>query len=307
MLSRGPALGRVTRGDGYGSRRRGSVTRRDRYRPRRRGSVTRRDRNGSRGAVLSRAGTGTDRVVAVLSRAGTHPAALGTWGGLKPIEPSGRVAAMTTTHVALLGTGIMGSGMARNIAAAGLPLIVWNRTREKAAGLGAEVGGQSAGGRRREGGHRDHGPAPTRRRRAGVREAAPAAGHDLDPAGHRGRRRLRTARRARRPSSDSCTSTRPCSAPRGPPRPASSPCWRSGPDEARRPCQPVLDAIGAKTLWLGAAGAGSRLKLVANAWVLTVVEGVAESLTLARALGLDPQQFLDVVKGGAAGRALRAG
>ena len=52
-------------------------------------------------------------------------------------------------------------------------------------------------------------------------------------------------------------------------------------------------------MWLGAAGNGSRLKLVANSWVLTVVEGIAESLTLARALGLDPQQFLDVVKGGA--------
>jgi 3-hydroxyisobutyrate dehydrogenase len=61
----------------------------------------------------------------------------------------------------------------------------------------------------------------------------------------------------------------------------------------------VLDAIGAKTLWLGAAGQGSRLKLVANSWVLTVVEGVAESLALAKALGLDPQSFLDVIKGGA--------
>jgi 3-hydroxyisobutyrate dehydrogenase len=38
---------------------------------------------------------------------------------------------------------------------------------------------------------------------------------------------------------------------------------------------------------------------VANAWVLTVVEGIAESLTLAKALGLEPQLFLDAVKGGA--------
>jgi 3-hydroxyisobutyrate dehydrogenase len=41
------------------------------------------------------------------------------------------------------------------------------------------------------------------------------------------------------------------------------------------------------------------LKLVANSWVLTVVEGVAETLTLAKALGLEPQSFLDVIKGGA--------
>ncbi len=41
--------------------------------------------------------------------------------------------------VALLGTGTMGVGMARNIAAAGIPLRVWNRTREKAEPL-AETG-----------------------------------------------------------------------------------------------------------------------------------------------------------------------
>jgi 3-hydroxyisobutyrate dehydrogenase len=36
-----------------------------------------------------------------------------------------------------------------------------------------------------------------------------------------------------------------------------------------------------------------------NSWVLTMVEGVAEALTLARSLGLDPQLFLDAVKGSA--------
>jgi 3-hydroxyisobutyrate dehydrogenase len=37
--------------------------------------------------------------------------------------------------IALLGTGIMGAGMARNIAGAGLPLVVWNRSRDKAEAL----------------------------------------------------------------------------------------------------------------------------------------------------------------------------
>jgi 3-hydroxyisobutyrate dehydrogenase len=52
-------------------------------------------------------------------------------------------------------------------------------------------------------------------------------------------------------------------------------------------------------LWVGEAGAGSRLKLVANAWVLSVLEGIAESLSLARALGLDPSLFLRAIEGGA--------
>ena len=41
--------------------------------------------------------------------------------------------------VALLGTGTMGAGMARNFAAARIPLTVWNRTRSKAEPL-AEAG-----------------------------------------------------------------------------------------------------------------------------------------------------------------------
>jgi ketol-acid reductoisomerase len=48
-----------------------------------------------------------------------------------------------TPTVALLGTGIMGAGMARNLLAAGLPTRVWNRSPEKAAPL-AEAGAEVA-------------------------------------------------------------------------------------------------------------------------------------------------------------------
>ena len=40
--------------------------------------------------------------------------------------------AASPSAVALLGTGIMGAGMERNIAQAGIPLRVWNRTRGRA-------------------------------------------------------------------------------------------------------------------------------------------------------------------------------
>src|SRR5215213_10682945 len=44
---------------------------------------------------------------------------------------------MTSTEtVAVLGTGMMGAPMARNLLAAGFPVRVWNRTAEKAAPLG---------------------------------------------------------------------------------------------------------------------------------------------------------------------------
>ena|SRR6185312_9541669 len=50
---------------------------------------------------------------------------------------------MSKQQVALLGTGTMGSGMARNLRKAGFPLSVYNRTREKAEPL-AETGARIA-------------------------------------------------------------------------------------------------------------------------------------------------------------------
>jgi 3-hydroxyisobutyrate dehydrogenase len=73
----------------------------------------------------------------------------------------------------------------------------------------------------------------------------------------------------------------------------------SGPEEAREHVQPIFDAVGQKTIWVGEAGAGTRMKMVANSWVLTVVEGVAETIALAEGLGLDPNLLLDSIEGGA--------
>jgi 3-hydroxyisobutyrate dehydrogenase len=73
----------------------------------------------------------------------------------------------------------------------------------------------------------------------------------------------------------------------------------SGPQEAAEHVQPIFDAVGQKTIWVGEAGAGTRMKMVANSWVLTVVEGVAETIALAEGLGLDPNLLLDAIEGGA--------
>jgi 3-hydroxyisobutyrate dehydrogenase len=203
---------------------------------------------------------------------------------------------MTSTRVALLGTGIMGHGMAHNIVKAGIPLTVWNRTADKATGLGADVA-----------------RTPTEAVRAAgivvtvlsdatvvedvIREALPERGTtwiQQATVGVAGCERLaHVADELGLVYVDA-----PVLGTKGPAETGQLTVLASGPDEARELVTPVLDAIGTQTLWLGAAGAGSRLKLVMNSWVLTVVEGVAESLALARALGLDPQQFLDAVKGG---------
>jgi 3-hydroxyisobutyrate dehydrogenase len=72
----------------------------------------------------------------------------------------------------------------------------------------------------------------------------------------------------------------------------------SGPDSARARCAPYFEAVGKRTMWLGEAGAGSRLKLVTNAWILSLVEGLAETIALAERLNVDPAHFLEAIEGG---------
>jgi 3-hydroxyisobutyrate dehydrogenase len=72
----------------------------------------------------------------------------------------------------------------------------------------------------------------------------------------------------------------------------------SGPEQIREQLAPVLDALGSKTLWLGEAGAGSRLKMACNAWLFMITAGAAQSIALARGLGVDPQDFLSAIAGG---------
>jgi 3-hydroxyisobutyrate dehydrogenase len=218
--------------------------------------------------------------------------------GLIFIEPSGNVVDMTTTPtVALLGTGIMGRGMAANIVKAGIPLTVWNRTRENAGGLGADVAESpetAVKGASVVITMLPDGPVVEEV----IREAAPEPGTvwlQQATVGVEGNDRLAAVAH----ELGLVYVDAPVLGTKGPAEAGQLTVLASGPDEAREAATPVFDAIGARTLWLGPAGHGSRLKLVANSWVLTIVEGVAESLTLAKALGLDPQQFLDAVKGGA--------
>ena len=63
--------------------------------------------------------------------------------------------------------------------------------------------------------------------------------------------------------------------------------------------QPVLDAMGAKTITAGpSVGQGTALKLAANAWIASITAATAQSLALTQSFGLDPQLFLDAIDGG---------
>lgn len=203
---------------------------------------------------------------------------------------------MSSPKIAVLGTGIIGSGMVTNLVKAGLEVTVWNRTRSKAEGLGAQVAETPRDA------VRDADVVVTVLSDADtvidvVRRAAPSRGTTWMQCATVGVEGCAAAADLAEELGLVLVDA-PVLGTRGPAAAGELTVLASGPDSARETLEPLLDAVAARTWWLGAAGAGSRLKLVVNAWVLTTVEGVAESLALARGFGLDPQLFLDVVKGG---------
>jgi 3-hydroxyisobutyrate dehydrogenase len=68
-------------------------------------------------------------------------------------------------------------------------------------------------------------------------------------------------------------------------------------ERAGAPVQHFFDALGTAQ-WLGEAGAGTRMKLLFNAWIAIEMEGVAELAILADALGVDLQRFASLAAGG---------
>jgi 3-hydroxyisobutyrate dehydrogenase len=72
----------------------------------------------------------------------------------------------------------------------------------------------------------------------------------------------------------------------------------SGPDRAQTALESVFGALGQRTLWLGPAGTGSRLKLVLNTWLAFEIEAVAEVSALADRLGISGSALVDAVSGG---------
>ena len=77
--------------------------------------------------------------------------------------------------------------------------------------------------------------------------------------------------------------------------------FASGPDEIRPRVAPLFDALGQRTIWAGASGAGTRLKLVNNTWLAFGAEAVANSVALAELglrLGLDIDTVAAAIAGG---------
>ncbi|MGB3633932.1 MAG: NAD(P)-dependent oxidoreductase [Rubrobacteraceae bacterium] len=213
---------------------------------------------------------------------------------------------MADNTVAVLGTGIMGSGMARNLLAAGIEVRAWNRSREKAEPL-AEAGATVADSPAEATDGADF--VLTMLADADVTEEVVAMDDVLSglsdggvwlqtaTVGAAGNERL--AKIAAEQSVAYVDA--PVLGTRQPAEQGQLVVLASGPEEVHEKCEPVFEAIGSKTLWLGEAGAGSRLKLVVNNWIAGLLGVLAETISLARATGVDPASFLETIEGGPLG------
>ncbi|WP_374689693.1 NAD(P)-dependent oxidoreductase [Promineifilum sp.] len=209
--------------------------------------------------------------------------------------------------IGFIGLGIMGRGMAANLLKAGFPLTVWNRTAGRAAPLvdaGAAAGDSPAGVAR----HSDIivtcvsdtpdveavvlGPA-------GVIEGARPGALVIDcstisPATTRdiaARLRERGVHFLDAPVSGGSEG-----AAKG-----TLSIMVGGEAEQVERAKPVLAAMGKTITHVGGPGAGQMVKLVNQILVVVTMQGVAEALLFAQAGGLDLEQTLAAVGGGAAG------
>lgn len=204
--------------------------------------------------------------------------------------------------VAVLGTGLIGAAVARNLARKGFHTLAWNRTAEKAQALAAD--GVLA----------FENPADAVREAdviVTVSKDGPAVNEAIKgalPGLQRGAIWLQLSTvgveaidtlAAFADDNGLVFYDAPVLGTRQPAEQGKLLILASGPEEGRDIAQSVFDAIGQRTLWVSdKPGASSRLKLALNAYVFVLTHGTAETLAIAKALGVNPALVVEAVTGG---------
>jgi 3-hydroxyisobutyrate dehydrogenase len=208
--------------------------------------------------------------------------------------------------VGLLGVGLMGSAMARRLLDQGIGVIAWDRNTEHLRGL-EDRGGQPA-----------ETPAEVVHGAGTVITMLPTADIILDVVeplladwpGATVWLQMSSVGVAGADGLALVAGTHevqiidaPVSGSTGPAEQGQLTILASGPDSARTAVEPIFDALASRVLWVGTAGTGSRLKMAANHWMITMTAALAESMSLCEAMGLDQQHFVSLLDGGPLGSA----
>jgi 3-hydroxyisobutyrate dehydrogenase len=208
----------------------------------------------------------------------------------------------STMRAAVLGTGTMGMGIARSLLRNGIDVTAWNRHPEKAEPLKSE-GAILAESVAEAVAHADVVITMFFDEDA-VAESANEFLGSMQPdaiwmqtatVGPAGARRLAELADAH----DVTFVDAPVVGTKKPADEGTLVLLVSGDSAAIETLAPVLEAIGSKTVTVGAdAGGASSLKLACNAWVASLTAATAQSIEMCRALGVEPQLFLDAIDGG---------
>jgi 3-hydroxyisobutyrate dehydrogenase-like beta-hydroxyacid dehydrogenase len=215
--------------------------------------------------------------------------------------------------VAFLGLGIMGAPMAANLARSGIEVVVYNRTREKAEALAAELGNVSVADSPAEAagaagiaismvpdvpeveevllgpdgaveGLADGGLA------IDMSTIAPSASRSIaDRLGERGVAFLDAPVTGSRPKAEEGTLT----------------IMAGGPPEAFDRATPLFEAMGELVLHMGPQGHGSMVKLINNTLAAVNAAALGEGIALAEQAGLDTKKAMQVVGSGSGDSAMR--
>jgi 3-hydroxyisobutyrate dehydrogenase len=206
-------------------------------------------------------------------------------------------------RVAVIGSGTMGTAMAERLLGAGMKVDVWSRHPSSTMPLAA--GGADA-----------YDEAPDAAKKADiVITMLPNAEITTDvmidgrvlgamspkcvwvqmaTIGAIATERLATEVTAERP--DITFVDAPVSGSRGPAEKGQLLILASGPPGVAASLDPIFKVLGRATLWLGTAGAGSRMKLVLNTWLAFQVECAAEVDSLADHLGVSASNLMGALR-----------
>jgi 3-hydroxyisobutyrate dehydrogenase len=207
--------------------------------------------------------------------------------------------------VAVIGAGIMGSAMTRNLVAAGMNTRVWDRSAAATGPLGDAGAAVAASARDAV---RDADVVITMLPTADVVESvifddgvadAFADGcvwAQMGTIGVEATLRFRDRLAEQRPGVMFVDA--PVSGSKGPAEQGQLLILASGPAAAASSADPVFGILGRRTVWLGQVGQGSLMKLIVNAYMSVLIEGVAEAMELADRLGIGHQQLAQVIEGG---------
>lgn len=211
----------------------------------------------------------------------------------------------TSEPVAVLGMGTMGRGMASSALRAGIPTVIWNRTpgpTRELAERGAHVAESVADAARRAAivvtMVTDADAVLSIARDQDMLSALPpdAIWAQMSTIGVAGIEAAIALVERERP--DITLVDAPVSGSKEPAELGELTIFASGHDDARARVTPLFDALGRHTIWIGPAGAGTRVKLVNNAWLAFGAEAVGVAGALAHRLGLDTETVIDALTAG---------